>query len=477
MSRTIAVALIVKNEEALLSRCLDSVKGIGEIFILDTGSSDNTVQIARQYTENVFLDFIWTDSFQMAHNFLLGKIRDKSDFVLSIDADECLLSSPDEVQQAVELAKDTVRVTMCSEHDKNSFGFARIFRNTPEIFWEQDIHKHLNVPGEGEDIGNIKIQYGYSPAHQNDPDRALRILQKTVKEEKNPIRNLYYLAREYWYKERYWEAIDIFNRYFKVSNWAAEVADAYLIQAKCYLELEKIEECAAACLQSIKINSEFKEAIEFMAYIATKENKPQWERMARTANNQNVLWCRTEAELPNDVILLSPHFDDESLFTAFICIRQRPLVVICTDAHIQYDRGDLGCSNEVRRQETIEAMKIAGCPVVFLGIKDSELTEEILRERLKAFRPGVVYIPALQGGNRHHDLVNKVGLELFGDKCESYCTYTKTELYTEGTREIKPTPAELIIKNNMLECYKSQLALPSTLPHFRVVQNKSEWLM
>lgn len=481
MNKKIAVAMIVKNEEVLLSRCLESVKGIGDIYILDTGSQDRTVEIARQYTENVFLDFVWVDSFQMAHNFLLEKIRNRVDidasWILSIDADECLLSSSVEIQEAISKATNTVRVTMCSEHDKNSFGFARIFRNTPEIYWEQDIHKHLNVPGEGEDIGNIRIMYGYSPAHQNDPDRALRILQKTVKEEKNPVRNLYYLAREYWYKEKYWEAIDMFNRYFKVSNWPAEIADGYLIMAKCYLELGKIEECAAATLQAIKINSEFKEAIEFMAYIATKDNKPQWERMARTANNQNVLWCRTETEQPNDVILISTHNDDEALFASFICIRERPLVIVVTDSAIQPERGDLGCTAEIRRQETIDAMKIAGCPVVFLGIKDTELSEEILRERLKSFRPGVIYIPAQQGGNVQHDIVNKVCLELFADKCQQYMGYTKTELYTEGTREIKPTLAELEIKSQMLDCYKSQIALVSTMFHFEAVENKSEWLL
>lgn len=475
--RKIAVCIICKNEEALIERCLKSISWADSIWILDTGSQDSTISICRKYTENVFIDFVWTDSFCASQNFLLEKVRGKSDFIISIDSDEQLISTESEVRAAVEKAKDTVRVTMISEHDPNTFGFARIFRNCPDIFWEQAIHKHLNLPGEGEQVGDIKIMYGYSPAHNNDPDRSLRMLEKTVKEEKNPVRNLFYLGREYWYKEKYWEAIDMFNRYFKVSRWGSEVAEAYLIQAKCYLELEKIEECAAATLQSIKINSNFKEAIEFMAYIATPSNKIQWERMARTANNQDVLWGRTEIELPNDVILIASHNDDEALFASFICMREKPLVIIATESHIQSERGDVGCTAEIRRQETIDAMKIAGCPVVFLGIKDTELSEEILRERLKAFRPGVVYIPAAQGGNQQHDLVNKVCIELFGDKCKQYMGYSKTELYTKGSVEIKPTQVELEMKNQMLNCYRSQIALESTYPHFIAVQNRSEWLM
>ena len=59
MRKTIAVAMIVKNEEDLLARCLESVKEADAIYICDTGSVDRTIEIARQYTENVYLDFIW----------------------------------------------------------------------------------------------------------------------------------------------------------------------------------------------------------------------------------------------------------------------------------------------------------------------------------------------------------------------------------------------------------------------------------
>ena len=214
-----------------------------------------------------------------------------------------------------------------------------------------------------------------------------------------------------------------------------------------------------------------------MAGISPPENRMQWDRMARTANNNDILWKRTEVERSDDVLAIFPHNDDESLFMSFSLQRVKPLCIIVTDSFIQPERGDLGCTAEIRRQETIEAMKIAGCPVVFLGIKDTELNEEILKERLKVFNPARIYVPAIQGGNIQHDIVGKVGMELFGDRCERYTTYTKTELHTKGNYEIKPTPEELELKNKMLECYKSQLDLPSTKPHFEAVKNQSEWLL
>jgi len=84
----------------------------------------------------------------------------------------------------------------------------------------------------------------------------------------------------------------------------------------------------------------------------------------------------------------------------------------------------------------------------------------------------------MQGGNKQHDLINKVALELFGkDKCEQYCTYTKTELYTTGGWELKPTQQEIELKDKALDCFKSQLLLRSTKPHFDAVRGKSEWLV
>lgn len=177
-------------------------------------------------------------------------------------------------------------------------------------------------------------------------------------------------------------------------------------------------------------------------------------------------------------LALIPHNDDESLFLAYTLIREKPLVIVITDSYIQPNRGDKGCSAEERRNETIKAMEILKCPVAFLGIKDTELTEPELRSRLKPFVGSwdKVYAPAIQGGNAQHDLIGSVAREIF-PSIFRYTTYTKTELWTKGIQEIKPTDEEMILKAKALSCYDSQLKLPSTQPHFIAVLNKSEWLI
>jgi len=174
-------------------------------------------------------------------------------------------------------------------------------------------------------------------------------------------------------------------------------------------------------------------------------------------------------------ILLSPHNDDESLFASYTIMREKPLVIIVTDSYIQYERGDQ-ITAEQRRNETREAMAILGSPVIFLGIKDIELTGDKLEEVLKYFKADTVYAPAIQGGNGQHDIVGQVAKLVFPNVIQ-YTTYTKTELWTTGSVEIKPTQSEIDLKNKALDCYVSQINLGSTAPHFKAVRNRSEFFV
>lgn len=85
---TISACLIVKNEEKILSRCLDSLKEIAdEIIVVDTGSGDRTKEIALSYTDKVY-DFKWDDDFALARNFSFSKAS--MDYIYAADADEVI---------------------------------------------------------------------------------------------------------------------------------------------------------------------------------------------------------------------------------------------------------------------------------------------------------------------------------------------------------------------------------------------------
>ena len=85
---TISLCMIVKNEERILKRCLDSVRDlVDEIIIVDTGSTDATKWIAAGYTDKIY-DFTLNDDFSAARNFAFSKAT--KEYIYSADADEVL---------------------------------------------------------------------------------------------------------------------------------------------------------------------------------------------------------------------------------------------------------------------------------------------------------------------------------------------------------------------------------------------------
>ena len=85
---TISLCMIVKNEEKVLGRCLDSVKdAVDEIIIVDTGSEDRTKEIAAAYTDKVY-EFEWTNDFAKARNESFSKAE--MDYCMWLDADDVL---------------------------------------------------------------------------------------------------------------------------------------------------------------------------------------------------------------------------------------------------------------------------------------------------------------------------------------------------------------------------------------------------
>lgn len=85
---TISLCMIVKNEESVLARCLDTVCDlVDEIIIVDTGSTDATKSIAARYTDKIY-DFEWVNDFAAARNFSFSKAT--MDYIYAPDADEIL---------------------------------------------------------------------------------------------------------------------------------------------------------------------------------------------------------------------------------------------------------------------------------------------------------------------------------------------------------------------------------------------------
>ena len=151
---TISLCMIVRNEEAVLARCLDSVRGIvDEIIICDTGSTDRTREIALEYTDRVF-DFAWIDDFSAARNFSFSKAT--MDYILWLDADDVI--EPSDRQTLVRL-KETLAPPIdlvmmpyhvafdADGHPTVTYERERLLRREKGYRWESPIHEAIPPTG------------------------------------------------------------------------------------------------------------------------------------------------------------------------------------------------------------------------------------------------------------------------------------------------------------------------------------------
>jgi predicted SAM-dependent methyltransferase len=181
--------------------------------------------------------------------------------------------------------------------------------------------------------------------------------------------------------------------------------------------------------------------------------------------------------------LLSPHDDDSALFAAAICMREPLTVVVVADSYVQPARGDVGCSPAERAAETERAHAILGCGTLRLGLHDDDLEFEEVRNALSPVLRDAdhLYVPALEGGHPHHDLVARAAVDdKHVDRVRCYSTYAKLSQYGSadlqpvGTEEIVLTADEADRKMAALRCYESQIRV--NLPHFQAVTGRNEWL-
>lgn len=295
---SISVSMIVKNESHCLEACLHSVAGADEVVIVDTGSSDSTVEIANCFTDRVFsgADYAWDDDFSRSRN--QARMLCVGDWVLSIDADETLEpGGMAKIRAAIEAAGDnkTIFVWMQDQASGDRHKLARVFRNETGVFWKGRGHEAITPfeQAQHDSPADITIFYGHSAAHELDPDRMLRIMTKAVEEDPSNARNLYYLAREHYYRKAWDAAVALLERYLKVSTFQAEMADAHLMMARCLWNANRGNEARAACTSAVLYNPDFKEALTFMAELYFEPWSHKWLRLAAASTNEGVLFVRS----------------------------------------------------------------------------------------------------------------------------------------------------------------------------------------
>ncbi|MCI8464183.1 MAG: glycosyltransferase family 2 protein [Lachnospiraceae bacterium] len=150
---TISLCIIVKNEEKILARCLDSIADLmDEIIVVDTGSADRTKEIAAHYTEHIY-DFEWVDDFSAARNYAFSKAS--GEYIYSADADEVL---DEDNRRRFRRLKETllpeveiVQMKYANQLQYNTiYNFdeeyrPKLFKRKRDFVWEAPIHETVRL--------------------------------------------------------------------------------------------------------------------------------------------------------------------------------------------------------------------------------------------------------------------------------------------------------------------------------------------
>ena len=196
--KKLSLAMIVKNEARCLARCLRSVQNaVDEIIVVDTGSTDRTVDIAGEFAAKVF-HFDWCDDFSAARNFALAQAA--GDWILVLDADETV-GEPlaEEIKKFIQGAPQIGRLKIVSgfrRHGQTLRSQTFVSRLFPRgARFEGKIHEQIISPLPRVNLSGELAHDGYLETQKS--DRNVKLLRAALEREPDNAYLLHQLALEY----------------------------------------------------------------------------------------------------------------------------------------------------------------------------------------------------------------------------------------------------------------------------------------
>ncbi|MDF2486591.1 MAG: glycosyl transferase family 2 [Herbinix sp.] len=182
---TVSVCMIVKDEEKVLARCLNSLKELAdEIIIIDTGSIDATKKIAGNYTDKIY-DYTWNDDFSAARNFSFSKAT--MEYIYVADADEVI--DEENIQRFLSLKQkllgeiEIVQMLYANQLEYNTtYNFdveyrPKLYKRIRTFQWVEPVHENVRLSPVIYD-SEIEIKHMPTSGHAN---RDFKVFLKTIR--------------------------------------------------------------------------------------------------------------------------------------------------------------------------------------------------------------------------------------------------------------------------------------------------------
>ena len=244
----VCVYAICKNEEKFVKRWVNSMNEADEIYVLDTGSTDNTVTLLKENNVNVEQIKIEPWRFDVARNASLNLLPLDTDICVCTDLDEVFVPGwREKLEEAWE--EDTCKA-------RYPYNWSLDENNTPKVSfyiekihslnnykWTHPVHEVLTFTGEREKtiiIDNITVNH--YPDFTKSRSSYLPLLELSVKEKPDDDRNMHYLGREYMYYGMWDNCIETLKRHLELptATWKDERSASMRFIARSYKKLGNI---------------------------------------------------------------------------------------------------------------------------------------------------------------------------------------------------------------------------------------------
>jgi glycosyltransferase involved in cell wall biosynthesis len=292
----LSAAIIVKNEELVIRRCIECVsKFADEIIIVDTGSTDRTKELAAEGEKVRLFDSVYFNkdthysdfSFSVAKNEAVERCT--GDWIVWWDADDFIKDEGAAVIRRLAEESDTTKLySFVISYGTLRFEHARMFARKSGVKFDEGHSCHEFLLGNGlvqEKRSDVVVEH--LPGKKGIPSntRNIAILEKDYFERhRRDQRTIFYLANSYKECGRWDEAVEFYNKYLEVSHWKEERFFACYYKAQVFSLIGNIEDARNACLECIKEDYRFAEPYcllgDLCAHTGDLERAIKWYELA-----------------------------------------------------------------------------------------------------------------------------------------------------------------------------------------------------
>lgn len=274
----ICVYTISKNEEKFVSRWINSMKEADEIYVLDTGSTDNTVKLLKEKGIKVKQKIITPWRFDVARNESLKLLPEDTDICVCTDLDEVFEPGwRKKLERSWQENTTRARYTYNWKLDENNKPTISFYSDKIHALknytWINPVHEVLNSTTQENFITIDNLTLNHYPDSTKSRNSYLPLLELSVKEDPTNDRNMHYLGREYMYYGYWKKSIKTLKKHLELekATWKDERSASMRYISRCYKNIGKYEEAKSWLKKAILETPNLREPYVERALLAYSE--------------------------------------------------------------------------------------------------------------------------------------------------------------------------------------------------------------